>query len=60
MDTKNCVRCGKPAKFWSGYVMQDIKKRKKVCAGWCSNRCAKQIGFSGQYLEWMGLKKRGI
>jgi hypothetical protein len=40
VDTANCVRCGKPATKWSGWVeLRTADKIKKVTAGWCSYRC---------------------
>jgi len=50
MKTKNCVRCGKPAKFYSGHVLDG---KKKVTAGWCSERCANVMGFRGHYAKHM-------
>lgn len=36
MNTKNCIRCGKPARFWSGHVHRD---GDRLTAGWCSAEC---------------------
>lgn len=36
-QTTKCVRCGKSAKMWTGYVLKRFGK--KVLAGWCSNNC---------------------
>ena len=44
--TRNCVRCGKPAKGHSGHV---LRGKEKIIAGWCSNRCRKNPGFVGRY-----------
>ena len=75
METVNCVRCGKPAKFWGGHVdyfksIQITSKRnrgfgvkqvrKSVLAGWCSKRCYNDMGFSGWYHPWMGELKGKI
>ena len=68
-ETANCVRCGNPAKLWSGHVdywiamsVKAIKGkkitvkvvRKSVTAGWCSDRCFNDRGFCGTYQPWMG------
>jgi len=58
-ETGNCVRCGKPAKFWSGHVdyfqyIGNKMRRVSVIAGWCSNRCFNNRGFKGMYFAWMG------
>ncbi|RPI86170.1 MAG: hypothetical protein EHM34_00300 [Nitrosopumilales archaeon] len=75
METKNCVRCGKPAKFWSGHVdyftalkivgrpgKKFVSKieRKSVLAGWCSKRCYNDVGFCGMFNPWMGEVKGKI
>ncbi len=54
--TKYCVRCGKPAKFAGGHVLQGdtIKGSKKIISGWCSKRCAATPGFNGHWLPFMG------
>lgn len=69
IETLNCVRCGKRAKMWGGHVdywvamVVKAKKRKKpsvkvvhksVLAGWCSDQCHYDTGFSGTYQPWMG------
>jgi hypothetical protein len=73
-ETGNCVRCGKPAKFWSGHVdywqsmTVKVRKgkeftvktvRKSVIAGWCSDRCHNDRGFVGMYHPWMGDRENG-
>lgn len=50
-QTSKCVRCGKPAKGYAGYV---LKAAEKVLAGWCSERCRTDVGFSGHWQRWMG------
>lgn len=45
-----CVRCGKPATFWNGYVFWG---KRRVTAGWCSDRCNADPGFCGHYQPWM-------
>ena len=35
-QTTKCVRCGKPAQWWSGWVQRG---RAHILAGWCSKRC---------------------
>lgn len=50
LKTVCCVLCGKPAKFWTGYV---LGKNGPILAGWCSRRHAKDKGFSGHLQEWM-------
>lgn len=44
-ETRNCVRCFKPALFWSGYVLD--RRRQMVLAGWCSKKCQHIKGFCG-------------
>ena len=47
-QTKKCVRCGKPAEMWSGYV--EKLSGETVDAGWCSRRCAnKWVGRVGEF-----------
>ena len=58
-ETLNCVRCCKPAKFWSGHVdyfkyTGNRMRRVSVIAGWCSNRCFNDRGFRGMYSFHMG------
>ena len=58
-ETGNCVRCGKPANFWSGHVdyfqyIGNKIRRVSVIAGWCSNHCFNDRGFKGMYFAWMG------
>ena len=58
-ETMNCVRCGKPAKIWSGHVdyfkyTGNKMRRVSVIAGWCSNRCFNDRGFRGMYSAHMG------
>jgi len=50
--TNKCVRCLKPAKFWSGHV---LKNNRKIIAGWCSIRCSEAPGFVGLWKKEMGL-----
>jgi len=54
MQTKNCIRCFKPAKIYSGHVLDD--KGKQITAGWCSERCMNKQGFCGHYYKKMGLE----
>lgn len=54
MQTKNCVRCFKPAKIWTGHVVID---GVKITAGWCSDKCLNTKGFLGQYINKMGLMR---
>jgi hypothetical protein len=44
MKTKNCVRCFKNAKMWTGHVLQG---KKVITAGWCSAKCSHSPGFVG-------------
>lgn len=53
-DTKNCVRCLKPAKLWSGHVLDN---KRQVTAGWCSESCMDSQGFYGHYIKEMGSGK---
>lgn len=55
MQTKNCIKCFKPAKIWSGHVLNE--KQEQVTAGWCSSRCMDSSGFFGHYHKKMGLEK---
>jgi hypothetical protein len=55
MYTKNCVRCLKPAKFWSGHVRDG---KGTTYAGWCSERCHRIMGFKGLYRKDMGKIQR--
>lgn len=64
--TSNCIKCGKPAKLYSGH----LKARKKmalgnlidieISAGWCSEKChdsmkSDENGCFGRYYnETMG------
>ena len=54
MQTKNCVRCFKKAKVWTGHILDG---KKVITAGWCSNRCMNNLGFCGHYKEEMGLEE---
>ena len=54
MRTKNCIRCGKKAKFWSGHVLDG---KKIYLAGWCSHRCFNVPGFVGRYIKDMGKQR---
>ena len=57
-QTTRCVRCYKPAKFWSGYVLQQTATRKEIIlAGWCSKRCSKDPAFCGHWRQEMGKGK---
>ena len=56
MGTKNCVRCFKLAKFWTGHV---FKGKKTITAGWCTMRCLNAPGFVGHYSKKMGIYKNG-
>ena len=58
MQTKNCVRCGRPAKFWCGHVM--LKNGERIMAGWCSHIYFRSLatGFCGYYQDWMGVVKK--
>ena len=48
-QTKKCVRCGKPAEMWCGYV--EKRSGIRVEAGWCSKRCADAwIGRVGRFV----------
>lgn len=38
-QTTKCIRCNKPAKMWTGYVLK--RNDDKVLAGWCSSHCEK-------------------
>jgi hypothetical protein len=51
-ETSKCVRCFKPAKSHAGYVK--TKDGKKVLAGWCSDKCRKDLGFVGHWCREMG------
>jgi hypothetical protein len=49
-ETKKCVRCFKPAKFWGGHV---LKGKEEVLAGWCSTQCKEEKGFVGHWKREM-------
>lgn len=49
-QTKNCIRCFKPAKIWSGHI---LRNGRQIVAGWCSERCQDAKGFCGQYVSDM-------
>jgi hypothetical protein len=55
-QTKNCVRCLKPAKMWTGHV-RDLETKEEIIAGWCSQRCYKVAGFKGIYIEEMEVEE---
>ena len=53
-ETRYCVRCGKPAKFWGGHLLIEKGNTKKsIIAGWCSKKCSHVPGFTGYYQDWM-------
>lgn len=54
-STRNCIRCFKLAKLWSGYVIDS--KKEKILAGWCSKRCLDIRGFSGHFRKEMKIMK---
>lgn len=55
MMTERCVRCLKPAKFWTGWV---ARGKRKVTAGWCSTRCCRAwTGYAGNYEITMGRQR---
>lgn len=46
-STRNCVCCGKTARFWSGWVKM---AGEIIIAGWCSKRCNKlREGYQGPW-----------
>ncbi len=50
-NTAMCARCLKrTAKFHAGHVL--VGKRR-ITAGWCSQRCCNSAGFFGQWLPAM-------
>lgn len=50
----NCVRCRKPARYWSGHVVwTDTGQLRKRIAGWCGTRCMRIRGFYGRWLPSM-------
>ena len=55
--TKNCVRCGRKAHSWCGFVEEIVKgKRVVILAGWCK-KCAKwqdRTAFCGKWQKTMG------
>lgn len=53
-ETTCCVRCGKPARMWSGHILLG---KHKVVAGWCLKGCLDVKGFVGHHHEWMPLRK---
>jgi len=48
-QTKSCVRCGKPARYWGGFVAK--RNGKAVLAGWCARKCE---SYHGKYEKRMG------
>lgn len=57
--TTKCVRCGKPAKMWSGILFvgrpPGASRRPIVSAGWCTKRCLNASeGLVGYHQRWMG------
>lgn len=49
LQTKNCIKCGKPTVFVSGRVMtmhngiRGIMYPEPILAGWCSDECFNSI-----------------
>ena len=52
-QTKECVKCYRPAKMWGGAVRFG---REWVLAGWC-RRCGRDKWFHGDYSPRMGRER---
>jgi hypothetical protein len=50
-QTKNCIRCNRPAKIWGGAVRMG---RQWVLAGWCKRCKYASYWFKGDYKPSMG------
>lgn len=55
-----CINCGKPAKFYAGYLR--IGEEMRVLAGWCSKTCREsregeeeEDGSYGEYQRKFGI-----
>ena len=55
-QTKDCIRCRKPAVLWTGFV--EDRDRRPVLAGWCGKGCMYHWNaYHGEYRAWMGKTK---
>jgi hypothetical protein len=55
--TNRCVRCYKPARYWSGHVLwNDTGQLRKRVAGWCGNKCMRVRGFYGRVAPAMDME----
>lgn len=56
-QTTKCIKCGKPAKMWTGHVQK--RNGEHILAGWCSKRCEEIIagkfqGYCGSFRQELG------
>ena len=55
-QTKKCIRCSKPAKVWTGFVVD--RWYATVIAGWCGKRCMRAwSSYHGLYATRMGKER---
>jgi hypothetical protein len=58
-QTKKCIRCGKEAKIWTGYVQK--RNNEQVLAGWCSKACIEACrGLCGPFKKKYGEERYGV